>query len=69
MEKVWIDFILNILPFLVLVFFWIFMMRNTKWGSFGKWHKIAERQLELHEMHIQTLKETNELLKRLLASR
>jgi large-conductance mechanosensitive channel len=69
MDKSWTDFILNALPFFLLVAFCIFMMRNMKTGGGSKWQKNLERQLELQEMQFQTLKETNELLRKIIANR
>ncbi len=69
MDKSWTDFVLNALPFFLLVVFWFFMMRQMKGGKLNTWQKNADRQTELMELQIQTLKETNELLKKLIANR
>ncbi|HEV8383417.1 MAG TPA: hypothetical protein VGQ11_01000 [Candidatus Acidoferrales bacterium] len=69
MDKSWIDLLLNGLPFFLLVVFWFFMMRQMKGGKWNTWQKNADRQTELMELQIQTLKETNELLRKLIANR
>ena len=69
MEKTWTDFILNALPFFLLVIFWFWMMWRMKKGGGNKWQENMERQIQQQETLIQTLKETNELLRKNLANR
>jgi hypothetical protein len=69
----WMNWLGNTLPILILLAFWIFFVWGMKkpggsWG-WGGWVKVHQRQNELLEQEIELLRQTNELLKKLVASR
>ena len=58
-----LNWILQMLPFALLMVFWFYMMRR------GNLIKLPQKQVELLEMQVEVLRETNELLKKLSAAR
>ena len=49
--------------------FWIYFMVGMKKVGRGWWWKASQRHNELLEQQIEVLRQTNELLKKLVASR
>ena len=70
----WMTWVGQGLPMLILLAFWVYFMWRMKkagggrWGFEG-WGKLYERQNKLLEEQIEVLRQTNELLTKLVASR
>jgi di/tricarboxylate transporter len=62
----WQQWLANGLPMLILVLLWIFFM--GKWKGLP-WFKLQEKQIELLEQQLLTLRQTNELLRKLVEAR
>jgi ATP-dependent Zn protease len=64
-ERTWIDWLVNLLPLLVLVGFWIWVFRWSKKGAHAKkWDQVTEKSLALAEQQLQELREMKELLRK-----
>ena len=64
----WMTWVGQGLPMLILLGFWVYFMWRMKKTS-GGWWGVQRRQNELIEQQIEVLRQTNELLKKLVASR
>lgn len=62
----WFSWIANGIPMILLLGLWVFFMRRMQRGT---WGKVYEKQLELLEQQISVLRQTNELLKKLVEAR
>ena len=64
----WMTWVGQGLPMLILLGFWVYFMWRMKKAG-GGWWGFQRRQNELLEQQIELLRQTNELLKKLVASR
>ena len=65
----WMTWVGQGLPMLILLGFGIYFMVGMKKVGRGWWWKASQRHNELLEQQIEALRQTNELLKKLVASR
>ncbi len=62
----WANWIANGLPMLLLLGLWLYFMRHMKGRN---WWNLQAKQMELIEAQLATLRQTNELLKKLLEAK
>jgi len=67
----WSDTFASILPLLIILFFWIYLMRvlRRNRNTSSECLTLARKQVDLQEQELAVLRETNELLKKLTESR
>ena len=66
----WMTWVGQGLPMLILLGFWIYFVAGMKKvGGARWWWKASQRHNELLEQQIEALRQTNELLKKLVAGR
>ena len=65
----WMNWVGSGLPILVLLAFWVVFMMQMRGKGKGGWFSAYRRQNELLEQQIEVLRQTNELLKKLVATR
>ncbi len=59
----WVHWIMNALPLVILLGLWLYFMRAMKGRN---WWSVQAKQAELLEAQLTTLRQTNELLRKLL---
>lgn len=62
----WAQWVANLLPMVILVGLWWYFMRRMK-GS--NWQASQKKHLELMEAQLAALRETNELLRKMVEGR
>ena len=62
----WINWVANGLPILLLLGLWVFFMSRSKGCN---WLGIQRKQVELMEAQLMAIRQTNELLKKMIEAR